>query len=222
LNKKSQRKADDETQLDLIEQFSEKFESKEEALREFIGKRQSQPISIETYRHFDRLKDSKLSNMSASNINNTNSKINHNNAMTMQAALELAYTDWNKDKSPLSKSPQTTMNLEAEKREIVKEIEKSEPTEEEKLESKPIKSDINDESRKESVLIAESSSSTDLIEANLHKLELNDCNLNNKKSVTSASISFFYGNPTVDLIKGFVHIYKDWFDLIFFYKLIVN
>lgn len=209
-------KPDEEKQIDLIEQFSEKFESKEEALREFIGKRQSQPISIETYRHFDRLKDSKLSNMSASN-NNNNSKINHNNAMTMQAALELAYTDWNKDKQSQSKSPQLSFktDCEVEKRENVSEKEKMDQVGEERIEPKPLKPDRKEESRKESVLIAESSSTADLIEANLHKLELSDCNLNTKKSATSASISFFYGNPTVDLIKGFIHIYKDWFNFIF-------
>ena len=47
--------------------------------------------------------------------------------------------------------------------------------------------------------------------------------INNSQSVITSSssdsfksfkhtteIPFYYGNPTVDLVKGFVHIYKDW------------
>ena len=29
-------------------------------------------------------------------------------------------------------------------------------------------------------------------------------------SKETTEIPFYYGNPTVDLVKGFIHIYKDW------------
>lgn len=28
----------------------------------------------------------------------------------------------------------------------------------------------------------------------------------------TSEISFYYGNPTVDIVKGFLHIYKDWLE----------
>ena len=36
---------------------------------------------------------------------------------------------------------------------------------------------------------------------------------------STTEIAYFYGNPTVDLVKGFIHIYKDWlvFSLFIFY-----
>ena len=34
-----------------------------------------------------------------------------------------------------------------------------------------------------------------------------DSTLNSK---WTTEIPFYYGNPTVDLVKGFIHIYKDW------------
>jgi len=27
---------------------------------------------------------------------------------------------------------------------------------------------------------------------------------------STTEIPYYYGNPTVDVIKGFIHIYKDW------------
>ena len=33
---------------------------------------------------------------------------------------------------------------------------------------------------------------------------------------TTEILPFYYGNPTVDLVKGFIHIYKDWLVLKFF------
>jgi hypothetical protein len=33
--------------------------------------------------------------------------------------------------------------------------------------------------------------------------------LGSKSEASFSKISFYYGNPTVDIVKGFIHIYKD-------------
>lgn len=74
-----------------LDEYSEKFDNtRDELLKVFVGKRQSHPIRIETY-DFEKLK------MSHKNNNNNKSLIT--NSMTMQAALETAYSEWNKEKS---------------------------------------------------------------------------------------------------------------------------
>lgn len=53
----------------------------------------------------------------------------------------------------------------------------------------------------------------------LDELTQIDCEAKNADGVRSSSslssnptteIAYYYGNPTVDLVKGFLHIYKDW------------
>ena len=58
---------------------------------------------------------------------------------------------------------------------------------------------------KKSVLIEKNKSDADYQTRSLTK---NDNTL--VKSLTK--IGFYYGNPTVDIVKGFIHIYKDRFD----------
>ena len=73
-----------------LDEYSEKFDNtRDELLKVFVGKRQSHPIRIETY-DFEKLKMSHKSNNNKSLITNS---------MTMQAALETAYSEWNKEKS---------------------------------------------------------------------------------------------------------------------------
>ncbi len=72
-------------QLDLFS-YSEKFSNKFEALKQFIGKRDTKHIHIETY-DFKKL---------IKNMNNNPKFVDK--ALTMQKALETAYSDWYKEK----------------------------------------------------------------------------------------------------------------------------
>jgi hypothetical protein len=57
-------------------------------LKQFIGRRQSQKIAIESY-YFDKPEMSSQQQQQQQLVEN---------AMTMQKALETAYSDWNRDK----------------------------------------------------------------------------------------------------------------------------
>ena len=186
-----------------------------EDIKQFIGKRQSQLIKIETYFINSPLMQKNDSNQ----INKTSSKNffcrnlltilflikkalikeeqslkNHNNknsaqqqfvtnAMTMQQALETAYNDWNKQK--ITSSPE--INNTNEQASIIVE----------EKDSKISHSTIETVEAKSSII-----SSFNMFEANESNSILN--------VVNTTEIPFYYGNPTVDLVKGFIHIYKDW------------
>lgn len=92
------------------------------------------------------------------------------NAMTMQKALETAYNDWNKNKSP-----------EKEKEEEVGEALSKQVDQSSTL--------IDNEPRK------------------MMKSELID--ETTRQTTTTTEIAYMFGNPHVDLVKGFIHIYKD-------------
>lgn len=93
------------------------------------------------------------------------------NAMTMQKALETAYNDWNKQKSPEA-------NVGEEKVEALsKQVEK---------------------------LTTESTMKSELIDETVVENESN-----RTTTTTTTEIAYMFGNPHVDLVKGFIHIYKD-------------
>ncbi len=56
-------------------------------------------------------------------------------------------------------------------------------------------------------------------EKNIEKKAANAANLASASPATS-EIPYLFGNPSVDIVKGFIHIYKDWWDIFSFFKLI--
>ena len=100
------------------------------------------------------------------------------NAMTMQKALETAYNDWNKQKSPeptsqVSEEPEASEKVGALARQVAQ---------------------MSTAENKITTSHPNSSTNTDI--------EMN-------KATTE--IAYMFGNPHVDLVKGFIHIYKDWY-----------
>lgn len=136
--------------IKLKKNILETQEASLEQLNHFIGRRQSRYLLIETF-NFDEMFNSQES-------------LNHadleTNSMTMQTALETAYSDWNKDK----------------------------------IQASEIK---NENDQTGSVLISED---------NLTNPKIDEKTETDNKTT---GISFYYGNPTVDIVKGFIHIYKD-------------
>ncbi len=107
-----------------IEKYSEKFKSKEEALRAFIGLRdETKPVRIESF-YFSNNPDTKhhIQLSSSEKMSTINSKeankdqLNPNNfvtnALTMQKALETAYNDWNKEKKTSGSDQNTSSQVE--------------------------------------------------------------------------------------------------------------
>jgi len=246
----------------FLKDYSEKFQSKEEALSVFIGKREPTLISIETY-YFDE--NNQLS-MHHNNLSQTNNQQLVNNAMTMQKALETAYNDWNKEKQlnntvdntinsntddfavdniqkemsddeMLITSDMKSLSIQAEKKEhslpivINKNIDNLETLAESSIlsSSLPItnitkssndvtkKSSHKSKNKQQIMIKAKQQKSLD----ELTKIEsVSELKSNPDGACSSSSLSsnvpstteipYYYGNPTVDVIKGFIHIYKDW------------
>ncbi len=174
--------------------YTDKFKNKEDLLRAYIGKRESHNIEIESYNFNNKTnhKDHhhhKHSKMSSTN-NNTNNINQHGfvtNAMTMQNALETAYMDWNKDKSRHDNPSLNELDS------ITKVAENMIIEDSNEIRS-VIKNDDNNDS---SILTSKRDKKTSENESS-------------KSSVLTNEVPFYYGNPTVDIIKGFIHIYKDW------------
>ena len=117
-----------------------------ESLNQFIGRREPRFLIIESYNFEKMLKQNSLDN---SDI--------ETNSMTMQTALETAYSDWKKEK-------------------------------------------------KQSELIVEKTDQVkDMIKPVVIQEETN-MNINDNRIT---ELSFLYGNPTIDIVKGFIHIYRD-------------
>ncbi|CAF0909803.1 unnamed protein product [Brachionus calyciflorus] len=144
-------------------------ELKPEILQQYIGKRQSRSLRIETFENFDKMFNSQDS-------------LNHldceTNSMTMQTALETAYSDWNREKINHN----------------ISEPEQSVESKTDSIGSVLISenNDLNSETKKPTIV------QEDIKTVNSKKEE-------NK----TTEISFYYGNPTIDIVKGFIHIYKD-------------
>lgn len=217
----------------LLKDYSERFESKEEALKIFIGKRESQLISIETY-YFDT-KTSTKSMYHNNNLNQTNQLL-VTNAMTMQKALETAYNDWNKDKlkSDITENNDSTQQ-ETSQPIPIENIKHLEQTTESPTLSSSLPT-IND-FKSDEIVIKKSNklkNKQQLINKAKQQKSLDEiskidndskttfdgaCSSSSVSSIvpSTTEIAYFYGNPTVDLVKGFIHIYKDW--LVFPFKL---
>lgn len=106
------------------------------------------------------------------------------NAMTMQTALETAYNDWNKQKTPSSNTTQAGTNETPKETEV-------------KTETKP--NNLNEVTLTNMIV--------DEIDPKSNKTE---SELKADDSITSEMpIPFYCGNPTVDIVKGFLHIYKE-------------
>lgn len=197
MSKKSTKSKQKKTPLILDQSISSKLTDKidlydKDSLKSFVGKRQSRLIRIETYNFNQTNQESMLNQSSISNNNNNNNSSNtkheiETNAMTMQNALETAYNDWNKDKI-VSKQVKT----------------QNEPDEKGKIDlaiSAPAKS-IENETKTDKIEI-----SSDLSEPKINSSTLNS--IIQEESSKTTEISFYYGNPSVDIVKGFIHIYKD-------------
>lgn len=115
-----------------------------ESINQFIGRRESRYMIIETFNFEKMFKQNTFDNPDV-----------ETNSMTMQTALETAYSDWNREKKHSILVPENT--------------------DEEHDKIKP-------------VVIQEDS---------------------NKNDNRTSELSFYYGNPTVDIVKGFIHIYRD-------------
>lgn len=160
------------------------------------------------------------------------------NAMTMQKALETAYNDWNKDKVKSDTNEQiSTENNETTQPipiEIIKHL--GQTTESQTLSSslptindfKPdeIVSKKSNKLKNKQQLMSKAKQQKSLDEIskidNDSKTTLDGaCSSSSVSSIvpSTTEIAYFYGNPTVDLVKGFIHIYKDWlvFSLFIFY-----
>lgn len=118
-----------------------------ESLNKFIGRRESRYLIIQTYRFEKMFKQNKLDSSDV-----------ETNSMTMQTALETAYSDWNREK-------------------------------------------------KHSELVTENS---DQGKDRIKPVVIQEENENK-----TTELSFYYGNPTVDIVKGFIHIYRDKLVLVY-------
>lgn len=117
-----------------------------ESLNQFIGRRESRFLIIETYNFEKMLKPNSLDGSDV-----------ETNSMTMQTALETAYSDWKKEK-------------------------------------------------KTSELIVEN---TDQLNDKIKPVVVQEELSTNKNDNRITELSFYYGNPTIDIVKGFMHIYRD-------------
>lgn len=207
-------KSDSVQSKDNLNQKSCKEDS--EDLRIFIGKRESRLFSIETYYFNKNNVETAKNTKKLMEEDSTNIQL-VNNASTMQKALETAYNDWNKEKNCDFEE-----KLDSEKLDLKneKEMEKDEQkllNKNDKNDSKDVKVDlentqkkIEQEMEKRSLLI---SSEFDL-DKNKKKINesenISKANLSNKQNLTqiTSEIAYMFGNPTVDLVKGFIHIYK--------------
>jgi hypothetical protein len=129
--------------------------------------------------------------MSSNNSNSNNQQSFVTNAMTMQNALETAYMDWNKDKS---RHDPSSNELDS----ITKVTENMTIDD---LNSNENKSIIKNDESNDSHIFTSKSTKRD------KKISENE----SSKSILTNEVPFYYGNPTVDIIKGFIHIYKDWY-----------
>ena len=102
-------------------------------------------------------------------------KINHNNSLTMQKALETAYDDWNKNKTDSS----------------------STNDDQEVVETSHTKSEILNEENETQHVQADTTITQTTPEASTISV------------ASTTPISYYFGNPLVDLVKGIMHIYKD-------------
>lgn len=142
----------------------------------FIGKRQSVEIVVESFDFINNMSSGKSSpNRTSQSKDQPSQPATPQqfvpNAMTMQTALETAYSDWNKEKE--SVKPECSKLVD--EAEIVQSGDNSDNT------------------------VAKSGNNSEKSPAGSSKSE----------SVSLSKISFFYGNPTVDIVKGVMHIYKD-------------
>lgn len=116
------------------------------------------------------------------------------NALTMQKALETAYNDWNRQKSSEKQKSQSEKSVNEDVVENKSGYEDKQKNECQQVSSSgSVKGDGNS-AEQQSCL-------TSSIDANSSVI--------NSVEATS-EIAYYYGNPTVDLVKGFIHIYKDW------------
>lgn len=178
-------------------------------------------------------------NSSNNNTNTTNQQL-VTNAMTMQKALETAYNDWNKEKlintnqkdqesSAADLDNEVTSKLED--LNLEKERKVSDPIQIKKKqhhldESLEPSSSLSSSLPSDKVVTSKLKSKTDKTKQQKSLDELNNkseqselkanetarssSSLTNSVVPYTTEIAYYYGNPTVDLVKGFIHIYKDW------------
>lgn len=219
------------------EDLEDLTQDREGNLNNFIGKRESRLFSIETYyfnNNNSRHTEQTEAPMHQANLpthqdqETANNQQLVNNALTMQKALETAYNDWNKEKESKPGSelvgndksdamPPSSMNKIDSVTKQVEELSTSNrnsqiasETETNKSKEKP--NHAKSESKKKS----HHKSSTKLPNK---ETELKSSVLISTSDSTTAStkveadqntseIAYIFGNPTVDLVKGFIHIYK--------------
>ena len=149
----------------------------------FIGKRESRTIQIETY----QFKNNQATHMSNTNSSNNTKKKNKSQSQQKAANPELVA-----NAMTMQKALETAYNdWNREK------VEQEQPVVADQLVSDGSNSIKNDEN-----VVSEKSPT-------VTKKGSVEQTVTSEDQATS-EIAYYFGNPTVDLVKGFIHIYKDW------------
>ncbi len=144
-----------------------------------------------------------MSIISQGNFNDTSNKIkNFNNSLTMQKALETAYDDWNKNKNKIDTN--TDLNNHQLTSALTSTIDSVILDEETFKKINPLNTEIANKKA-----LVEKEKHSEIISEETVTIITGGC-LNNLKSSIS-TIPYYCGNPTVDTVKGVLHIYKDRF-----------
>ena len=216
----------DDTNLSCLtsfEEISEKFNNKEEALDILIGKRKSRLIRIETFDLKKSPVNPPASSTKHNNNNNPKEPMHHmynnyqylvNNAMTMQKALETAYNDWNKEK--LNQVEPVNVEIRAQEAKMLNNTFQSN----DQVLTVPAQNNV----QSQSCLTIETNFDQYNYNHMMDTTELETFNETkpndpvdnstktstfNVKSRNNKEIPNYYEIPVVDLVKGFIHIYKD-------------